>query len=142
MAAANGKAYATIGTTLEYSKDGTTWTKLTPIVTFPALGGDPEQIDVTDMSDEMQTFILGVQQMDGMEFTANYSPAKYKAIDDLSLQDLKYRLKLGKGGALGTAKWDGQHSVRITEGEVNGKIGMTIKCSNSTKVVVDVEPAA
>ena len=58
------------------------------------------------------------------------------------LQDLKYRLKLGKGGALGTAKWDGQHSVRITEGEVNGKIGMTIKCSNSTKVVVDVEPAA
>ena len=75
--------------------------------------------------------------MDGMEFTANYSPAKYKEVDDLSLQDLKYRLKLGRNGALGTAKWDGQHSVRITEGEVNGKLGMTIKCSNSTKVVVN-----
>lgn len=141
MAAANGKAYATIGTTLEYSKDGTTWTELTPIKTFPALGGAPEQIDITDMTDEMRAFILGAQQMDSMEFTANYSPAKYKAIDDLALQDLKYRLKLGKSGALGTAKWDGQHSVRITEGEVNGAIGMTITCSNSSKVVVDTEPA-
>lgn len=141
MAAANGKAYATIGTTLEYSDDGSTWKELTPIKTFPALGGAPEQIDVTDLTDEMQSFILGVQQMDGMEFTANYSPAKYKAIADLALTDLHYRLKLGKDGALGTAKWDGQHSVRITEGEVNGAIGMTITCSNSSKVTVDTEPA-
>ena len=122
MTAANGKAYSTIGTTLEYSKDGTTWTELTPIKTFPALGGAPDQIDITDMTDEMQAFILGVQQMDSMEFTANYSPAKFKEIDDLSYQDLKYRIKLGKNGALCVAKWDGQHSVRITEGEVNGAI--------------------
>lgn len=142
MATANGKAYSTIGTTLEYSKDGTAWTELTPIKTFPALGGAPDQIDITDMTDEMQAFILGVQQMDSMEFTANYSPAKFKEIDDLSYQDLKYRIKLGKNGALGVAKWDGQHSVRITEGEVNGAIGMAVTCSNSSKVDVDVEPAA
>lgn len=142
MAAAEGKAYATIGTTLEYSTDGSSgWTELSKIKTFPELGGTPEQIETTDLTDEIQTFVLGVQQLDVMEFEANYSPAAFQKVKEQAGKDLHYRVKLGKEGALGSVKWQGQHSVRISEGEVNGAIGMIISCSASTVLDFDPEPA-
>lgn len=67
------KAHSTIGTTLEVSSDGTSWEKMCKVKTFPALGGAPEQIETTDLEDEVQTSIPGVQSMDAMEFTANYT---------------------------------------------------------------------
>lgn len=143
MAAATGKAYATIGTTLEYSTDGSSgWTELSKIKTFPELGGTPEQIETTDLTDEIQTFVLGVQQLDVMEFEANYSPAAFKTVKDQASKDLYYRIKLGKAGALGSVKWQGQHTARISEGEVNGAIGMIIACSASSKLEFDTEPVS
>lgn len=142
MPAATGKAYATIGTMLEYSDDGTTWQQLCKIKTFPELGGTPEQIETTDLEDEVQTNVLGVQQLDEMEFEANYSPTSYKTVSDNAMKDLHYRVRLGKNGALGAVTWEGQHSVRIAEGEVNGAIGMIIACSASTKITVNTEPVA
>lgn len=143
MPAATGKAYATIGTTLEYSTDGSTgWTELSKIKTFPALGGTPEQIDVTDMTDEISAFVLGVQQLDVLEFECNYSPAVFQSVQEQASKDLHYRIKLGKEGALGSATWQGQHTVRITEGEVNGSIGMTISCSATSKIAINTEPVA
>lgn len=143
MAAASKKAYATIGTTLEYSVDGSTeWTELSKIKTFPELGGTPEQIETTDLTDEIQTFVLGVQQLDVMEFEANYSPAAFKKVQEQASKDLYYRIKLGKAGALGCVKWQGQHTARISEGEVNGAIGMIIACSASSVLEFDTEPVS
>lgn len=136
MAGAEAKAYSTIGTILETSEDGSAWTKLVTIKSFPALGGAPEQIEVTDMEDETQTFIPGVQSMDAMEFGANYTLESYTAVKAKENKPLKYRIKLGKNGVAGTATWDGQHSVYVNEGEVNGSISMTITVSPSTKVNV------
>lgn len=136
MAGAEAKAYSTIGTILETSEDGSAWTKLVTIKSFPALGGAPEQIEVTDMEDETQTFIPGVQSMDAMEFGANYTLESYTAVKAKENKPLKYRIKLGKNGVAGTATWDGQHSVYVNEGEVNGSISMTITVSPSTKVTV------
>lgn len=136
MAGAEAKAYSTIGTILETSEDGSAWTKLVTIKSFPALGGAPEQIEVTDMEDETQTFIPGVQSMDAMEFGANYTLQSYTAVKAKENKPLKYRIKLGKNGVAGTATWDGQHSVYVNEGEVNGSISMTITVSPSTKVTV------
>ena len=47
---------------------------------------------------------------------------------------MKYRLKMGKDGVDGVATWEGQHSVYINEGEVNGVREMTISVSPSTKI--------
>lgn len=130
------KAFATIGTVLEFSEDGTTYTKLCPIKSFPALGGAPDQIDVTDMEDEMTASIPGVQSLDAMEFSANYTLENFKAVQDKEGKPGKYRIKLGRNGSAGTATWDGQHSVYINEGEVNGAIQMTISVFPSTKILV------
>lgn len=126
------KAHSTIGTILEVSADGSTWEKMCPVKKFPALGGAPEQIETTDMEDESQTFVPGVQSMDAMEFTANYTYPNYSAVKAKADTPLHYRLKLAK--TAGVATWQGQHSVFVNEGEVNGAIEMTITVSPSTKI--------
>lgn len=136
MADAAVKAYSTIGTILEISEDGTTWEKMCPIQSFPALGGAPEQIEVTDLEDETQTFVPGVQSMEAMEFTANYTYESFEAVKAKENKVLNYRIKLGKEGKAGVATWQGQHSVFVNEGEVNGAIAMTISVSPSTKITV------
>ncbi len=143
MADAVVKAVSTIGTVLEISEDGTTWTKLCRIKGYPALGGAPEQLETTDLEDDVQTFIPGVQSMDAMEFAAYYTLESYKAVEAKAMTALHYRLKMGKNGKDGVATWDGQHSVYINEGEVNGAREMTISVSPSTKIeITDPEPVA
>ena len=131
---ADKKAVSTIGTILEVSEDGSTWTKLCPIKSYPALGGAPDQLETTDLEDESQTFVNGVQSMDSMEFKANYTLATYTAIKAKAGTPLKYRLKMGKDGVDGVATWEGEHSVYVNEGEVNGVREQTITVSPSTKI--------
>lgn len=136
MAAAEVKAVSTIGTILEISEDGTAWSKLCKIKSYPQLGGAPDQLETTDMEDGSQTFIPGVQSVDAMEFTANYTLTAYTAVKAKEGTALKYRLKMGKDGVDGVATWEGQHSVYINEGAVNAVREMTISVSPSTKISV------
>ena len=136
MADATVKAVSTIGTILEVSEDGTTWSKLVKIKSYPQLGGAPDQLETTDLEDESQTFIPGVQSVDSMDFTANYTLAAYTSVKAKEGKALKYRLKMGKDGVDGVATWEGQHSVYINEGEVNGVREMTVSVSPSTKISV------
>ncbi|POP31851.1 phage tail protein [Lactonifactor longoviformis] len=127
---------STINTILETSADGSTWTKLCKIKSYPALGGSPEQLETTDLEDETQTYVPGVQSMEAMEFTANYELEAYLAVKTKANTDLHYRVSMGKEGVDGVATWQGQHSVYINEGEVNGVREMTISVSPSTKIDV------
>lgn len=130
------KAVSTIDTVLEVSSDNASWEKLCKIKSYPALGGAPEQIETTDLEDEVQTFVPGVQSMDAMEFKANYTLPAYKAVKAKAMTELYYRLKMGKNGKDGVATWQGQHSVYVNEGEVNGVREMTIAVSPSTKIEI------
>lgn len=136
MAGVTKKAVSTIGTILEVSADGTSWEKMCSIKSYPALGGAPEQIETTDLEDKTQTFIPGVQAVDAMEFGANYTLEAFTKVQAKADTPLKYRLKMGEDGADGVATWEGQHSVYINEGEVNGVREMTIAVSPSTKIDV------
>lgn len=135
MAAVATKAHSTIGTILEVSADGSAWEKMCPVKSFPALGGEPEQIEVTDLEDEQQAFVPGVQSQDAMNFTANYTYDNYSAVKEKEKTDLHYRLKLAKNA--GVATWQGQHSVYVNEGAVNGAIEMTITVSPTTKISIE-----
>ena len=52
---------------------GDTYEKLVDIKDFPDLGGSPEMLETTTLSDGMQTYIPGIQSLDALEFTANYT---------------------------------------------------------------------
>ena len=64
-------------------KDTSTYTKLVDIKDFPDLGGAPEMLETTTLSDKMQTYIPGIQSLDALEFTANYTKTDFTTLKAL-----------------------------------------------------------
>lgn len=90
--------------------------------------GAPETLETTDLEDTFQTFVEGVQSMDGMEFTANYNPTDYATVVNAipTSGELYYKLEFGNAGAEGSFTWSGKHSVRVSGGDVNSVREMVI----------------
>lgn len=118
-------------------KSGTTPTaleKLVDIKDFPDLGGAPELLETTTLSDCSQTFINGVQSVNALEFTANYTKEDYLRVKADEGKDLYYALEFGKDGEHGIFEWQGQHSVWVTGGGVNEVVEMVIQIAPSTTI--------
>lgn len=130
---AGGKS--TINTTLKSGDKAASLAKLCRIKSYPQLGGEPEQIETTDLEDTSQTFVPGVQAVEAMQFTANYSKEAYTAVKAAAGKEQVYELDFGKDGEDGTFSWKGQHNVFVNEGEVNGLREMTISVTPSTEIM-------
>jgi hypothetical protein len=126
----------TIGTYLGISTDGTSYKKLIPIKDFPDLGGAPDQVEITDLDDDVQKFLLGVQSMSALEFTANYIPENYDLVSGLADGTIrKFCVAFGSDGEYGVFTWEGQISVWVTGGGVNAAREMKVSISAVTKVL-------
>ena len=130
------KAYSTIGTILKAGATVATISKLCKIKSYPDLGGAPESVESTDLEDLFQTFVLGVQSMEGMEFTCNYQPDEYEALVTSSDTELYYQLEMGQYGSQGRFRWQGKHSVRVTGADVNSVREMVVTIVPSTMISV------
>ena len=128
------KAYSTINTVLKAGASTSNLTQLCKIKSYPDLGGAPENIETTDLEDTFQTFVPGVQSLDQMEFTCNYTPTDYAAVANNANTDLYYQLEMGASGAQGKFQWQGQHSVRVTGGDVNAVREMVITVTPSSAI--------
>lgn len=92
---------ATIGTFLMHKPSGeSTYSVLNQIKDYPDLGGAPELLETTDLSDTKQRFIFGVQSGEAMPFTCNFTPSGYSAIKALERQLLD--LSIWFGGTVGS----------------------------------------
>ena len=128
----------TMHTYLGYAATGTAYTKLVDIKDFPDLGGEPDQVETTTLSNEKQTFLLGVQSMSSMTFAANYVPEQYDELEALADGTIhKFCLSFGETGEYGIFTWEGQLSVWVTGGGVNAAREMTISISAATEVKKD-----
>lgn len=117
--------------------------KLIDIKSFPDLGGAPEMLETTTLSDSMQTYIAGIQSLDALEFEANYDLTKYKALKELEGKTEKYAVWFGGTGAGdeftptgtdGKFTFDGQLSVYAVGGGVNEVVNMNISIAPSTPI--------
>lgn len=124
------------------------YTKLIDIKEFPDLGGDPEMLETTTLSDKMQTYIAGIQSMDGLSFTANYDLADYKALKALEGKDEKYAVWFGGTETAGTLtptgsdgkfSFDGQLTAYPTGGGVNEVVDIGITIAPSTPIQLEEE---
>ena len=140
-------ATSTYMTFLMHKKE-TTWEKLLDITEFPDLGGDPELLETTTLSDKMQTYVNGVQSNDGMTFNANYDHTEYKALKALEGENEEYAVWFGgtetassptPTGSEGKFKFAGELSVYVTGGGVNEVRGMAITIAPSTPITEDEE---
>lgn len=140
-------ALSTYKTFLMSSTDGKAWEKLIDIKTQPALGGDPEMIDVTTLSHKMKVYVEGIEEVEALAFTANYTLEDYKKLVALKGTEKHFAVWLGgteAPGALptptgsdGKFKFKGMLSVYLNEGEVNGAREMNLTITPTTEISLD-----
>ena len=134
-------AISTYNTFLMVKGTGNTYSKLVDIKEFPDLGGDPETLETTTMTDAMQTHIMGLQGSEAMEFKANYTLTDYQAVAAVSGVQKDFAVYFGTddninksnadptattAGNMGKFKFSGQLSVRVNGASVNEVVEMTI----------------
>lgn len=131
---------------LMVSEDGSKYDKLIDIKSFPDLGGAPEMLETTTLSDAMQTYIPGIQSLDALEFEANYTKAdftKLKAMEGTEKQFAVWFGGTGEGETLtptgtdGKFKFKGQLSVYPVGSGVNEVVNMNINIAPSTPITLD-----
>ena len=113
-----------------------TYEKLIDIKDFPDLGGAPEMLETTTLSDSMQTYIPGIQSLDGLEFNANYTKADFTKLKALEGKDESYAVFFGEDGTDGKFEFKGSLSVFPVGGGVNEVVGMTINIAPSTPITM------
>lgn len=127
------------------SEEGTTYEKLIDIKDFPDLGGAPEMLETTTLSDGMQTYIPGIQSCDALEFTANYTKADFDTLKAMEGNDTHFAVWFGGSveggvatptGADGKFSFKGSLSVFPVGGGVNEVVSMTITIAPSTPITV------
>lgn len=126
-------------------KEASEYEQLVDIKDFPDLGGAPEMLETTTLSDGMQTYIPGIQSLDGLEFSANYDKAKFAELK--ALEGTEYDFAVWFGGTVsgatvtptgsdGKFEFSGKLSVYPVGGGVNEVVGMTISIAPSTPITV------
>ena len=124
------------------------YAKLVDIKEFPDMGGTPEMLETTTLSDPMQTFIKGIQTLDssGLQFTANYDKTDFTTLKALeSDADHQFAVWFGAttsgstdtpDGSDGKFEFKGSLSVYPNGGGVNEVVNMTISIAPSTPITV------
>lgn len=124
---------------------GETYEKVIDIKDFPDLGGAPEMLETTTLSDKMQTYIPGIQSLDALEFTANYTKADFTKLKALEGKEESYAVWFGgeeTGGTLtptgsdGKFEFKGQLSAFPVGGGANEVVDMTVTIAPSTPITV------
>lgn len=146
--AASTTPISTYRTYLMYKATGSSdYTKLCDIKSFPDMGGEPERIDVTSLSDGQRKYIPGVQDISSSTFTANYVAADLQKINALSGQQTQFALWFGATGDVGQEvpsgsngqyEWTGDIMAYVNGGDVNSAVEMTIVTFPSTAFVLTV----
>ena len=108
-------------------------TKLCDIKDFPDLGGAPEMLESTTLSDPAKTYIAGIKDQQALEFTANYSATDYAAVNALTTTTA-FTLEFGAAGASGTYTWSGTASAYVVGAGVNEVVDMKIVIVPSTVI--------
>lgn len=140
-------AISTYKTFLMY-KASSAWEKLVDIKSFPDLGGTPELLETTSLSDGVTQHIFGISSLDALEFECNYTKADYEKVKNLEGAEKEFAVWLGgteaggvatPTGADGKFSFKGMISVHVNGGGVNEVVGMTISIAASTPISSDEE---
>lgn len=122
---------------------GSSWEKLIDIKDYPDLGSPPEMLDATTMSHPARVYVLGIDETDSLQFTANYTLAEYMAIKALAGIETDFAVWLGgtvvndvvtPTGVDGKFEFKGYATVTKNGGGVNEVQNMTITIAPTTVI--------
>jgi len=126
-------------------KSSSNYEKLVDIKDFPDLGGAPEMLEKTSLSDRAQTYIPGIESADSLEFTANYTLDDYKKVKALEGTEKEFAVWFGgteagdtvtPTGSDGKYECKGYVSAFVKGAGTNEVVEMTITIAPSTAIVL------
>ena len=126
-------------------KKADAYEKLVDIKDFPDLGGSPEMLEITTLSDPMQRYIEGIQTLDGLEFNINYDLTTYEKILDMKGTETDFAVWFGgteTGGVVtptgvdGKFEFKGYISIRVTGKGANEVREAVISIAPSTPITL------
>lgn len=126
-------------------KNSDAYTKLVDIKDFPDLGGSPELLETTTLSDPMQTYIEGIQSSDALEFTINYDLATYETLVAMKGVETEFAIWFGGTETDGVATptgddgkfaFKGYLSVRVVGKGVNEVKEAIVSIAPSTAIAL------
>lgn len=129
-------AINTSNTILKYSETKEdTFEKLIDITNYPDLGGVPNKLDTTDLTQtKFKTSILGLQEIPDLSFESNYTLENYKKVQALEGKTLWYQLEFGENGEYGKFQWSGDISVYVSGAGVDEVRKMMTTLSAETPI--------
>lgn len=119
------KGLASIGTKLEYSEDGTSWTEVGGVKSIPEMGGAPQTIDVTTLKSPRQESIEGLQQNQSLAFQCVYQGDNFKTLAPLSGNKKQYQWKVTFPDSA-TSTFTGSFSIKTDSYGTNAALTFTI----------------
>ena len=128
---------------LMYKKTGETYEKLVDIKDYPDIGGSPETLETTTLSDSMQTYINGIQSSEAMEFTINYDSDTFNTIEAMADTETSFAIWFGgteasgvvtPTGSEGKFEFKGYISIRVSGKGVNEVREAVISIAPSTVI--------
>lgn len=126
-------------------KNTSAYEKLVDIKNFPDLGGAPEMLETTTLSDAMRTFVEGIQSQSALEFNINYDLATYQKIVAMKGTETEFAVWFGgteTGGSVtptgdeGKYNFKGYISIRVVGKGVNEVKEATISIAPSTPITL------
>lgn len=129
------------------NEEGTAWEEFIKVKETPDLGGEPETIDITDLTDRMERYVPGVQASEALSFTANYTPSAYAKCKAVEGQVKSYAIWFGDpavsavDGTYGAFEFDGTLNVYVNGTAVNDAREMTVTITPSTEITFNDEPS-
>ena len=138
-------AISTYKTFLMKKGSGSTYEKLVDIKNFPDLGGEPDKIETTTLSDGARTYIPGIEDTDNLSFDANYTKTDFTTLK--ALKGTEQDLAIGFGGTEsegtvtptgsdGKFEFKGYVDCYVKGGDVNSAVEMSVVVTPSTAIAV------
>lgn len=119
-----------------YNSTDTAFARLVNVKDIPDLGGSPEQLETTTLSNSMNTYTPGIQSFDQLTFTANYTSGSFANVQSVcdNTNTYTFAVFLGDSGADGKFYFNAIGNVFKSGVGVNEVQEMTITLSPSTDI--------
>lgn len=120
-----------------------TYTKLVDIKEFPNLGGSPETLETTTLSDSARTYIDGLQDQEAMEFTCNYTKTDFTTLKGLEGTETNFAVWFGAdssgqpNGNNGKFSFKAKPSVYVKGSGVNEVVDMVLTLIPTTVITAE-----
>lgn len=114
------------GTKLEYAEPGATdYQLVADVKTIPALGGSPQQVDVTTLSDTRAKQIEGIEAATTAAFSVQYKGPSWNAVHAKAGDRKQYNWRVTYPDGM-SSTFTGSFTIQFGEVAVNGALTYTM----------------